>query len=150
MDSNKPGYKFMLDMQAPAADEGTYVSGMQQVALMYDAALDYLAQVTGCSDRYGMADLPVRPLLRGVTAEFRGQLLEAESIRVGVRTQSCSGRGFTLEHVVTADGDRLVASGTTSITMFDPAAGRSANVPDTLLAAIEAADGRTVPAAEQS
>ena len=140
---------WLQELEAPAGAEAGYLTGLQISQLMHDAAMGYLAAVMGVADIEAAAELPVRPLLRGLTAQFEAPLMSAQRIRIHVRVDTRGERSFVLAQAVhLAEDDRLVATGTASLVVVEASTFRPTSVPAHVWEQVRKLDGSEPTAAK--
>lgn len=140
---DEPTHPWIEEVVAPETGETTHIDNIQIASLMYGAWMRYMTHCVGVTpDDFRRVG---RPTVREISARFDAEVFPGEALTCGVRTLSRRRRSFTLgETLWRADGTR-VASGTTVLVTVDPTTYAPVEIPTKLWAAIEGAEGRSIP-----
>lgn len=139
-------FSWVQRRSAPSPDEGSQVSGVQLVQVLYDGAVEFVAHAFGADEVPGLAQLSVRPVLKAIDAVFDAPVRSEEQLTVGVRLNKLSGRSFVIEAAAWLRDDLLVSHGSVSFVVFDVAAGSVVDVPADVVARLKGAAARPEPA----
>ena len=106
------------------------------------------------SERSGLAEMyrtrRVGPILASIACQFRRQVRYPDSVRVGARVERIGRSSLTMTHVAVSRSDgEVVAEGSSVLVVFDYEKNVAFPVPDALRSAIEALEGRPIPAPER-
>lgn len=122
---------------APQHGEGSQVSGVQLVEVLYGGAVEFVAEVFGAEEVPGLAKLSVRPVLKAVDAVFDAPVRAGETLTVGVGLSTLSSRSFVLDAAAWLPGDLLASHGSVSFVVFDVAAANPVAVPADIVARLK-------------
>ncbi|CAJ1500586.1 acyl-CoA thioesterase [[Mycobacterium] burgundiense] len=118
-------------VSAPSASEGGVVPGIDLVAMLNDAATDLVVELFGSTDLTSLAELAVRPVLRGISAVFEAPLTPGTPVFVGATLGSLARRSFELRSGVwIAQTRQLVARGGATFVVVDAQSRKSVAVPE--------------------
>lgn len=121
-------------------DAGGHAHHSQTLVYMEEARTQYWRQVASVDDPtridYILAEARVR---------YHQRILYPGLLRVQVRTTSVGRTSFELEYRVMDGGGRLLASGRTTMVLYDYGEGRSRRIPEELRTRFEAFEGRELP-----
>lgn len=121
-------------------DLGGHAHHSQALVYMEEARTAYWRRVSGVKD-----PLQVDYILAEARVRYRQRILYPDLLRVWVRTIQVGRTSFELEYRVVSGDGRLLASGETTMVMYDYEKGRSKRISDELRAALEAFEGRPLP-----
>lgn len=139
---------FLHDLVAPDEGHGpgTHVSNLGIAALLFETRNRYFAQL---SVPGGIWEGPVVPLMRELLIRYEGEVSVGTRLQGAVAVTARSRRALTMTErlvdVSSGDPPRLVASARSVHVTVDRSAGRTAEVPESLLAAVEDLQGHPVP-----
>jgi len=111
------------------------------LALVYfeEARARYWSEVAG-RRRVDEVDF----ILAEARVRYHARILYPQRLTVGVRVSSMGKKHFVMEYLIRGAGGEDLASGETTMVMFDYASGRTKPMPEEIRAAIEAHGGRVV------
>ncbi|TVR63695.1 MAG: acyl-CoA thioesterase [Gemmatimonadales bacterium] len=121
-------------------DVGGHAHHSQALVYMEEARTQYWGQVASVDDPARIDYILAEALVR-----YHERILYPDLLRVQVRTTAVGRTSFELEYRVLAGDGRLLASGRTTMVLYDYTEGRSRRIPDELRARFEAFEGRNLP-----
>ncbi len=135
---------FLFEHRVPVRfrdiDVGGHAHHSQALVYMEEARTQYWRQVASVDDPdridYILAEAQVR---------YHQRILYPDLLRVQVRTSAVGRTSFELEYRVMAGDGGLLASGRTTMVLYDYEKGRSRRIPPELRAAFEGFEGRELP-----
>lgn len=143
-----PPWWFLHDLLAPDEGHGpgTHLSNLGIAALLFETRNRYFARLAVPG---GIWEGPVVPLMRELLIHYEGEVSVGTRLQGAVAVTARSRRALTMTErlvdVTSGDPPRLVASARSVHVTVDREAGRTAEVPESLLAAVEALQGYPVP-----
>lgn len=111
------------------------------LALVYfeEARARYWSEVAG---RKGVDEVDF--ILAEARVRYHARILYPQRLTVGVRVSSMGKKHFVMEYLIRGAGGEDLASGETTMVMFDYGSRRTKPIPEEIRAAIEAQGGRAV------
>ncbi len=136
------GFSFVHRVQVRFRDIdlGGHAHHSQALIYMEEARTAYWRRVTGVED-----PSQVDYILAEARVRYRQRILYPDLLQVSVRTIQVGRTSFQLEYRVLSGDGRLLASGETTMVMYDYEKSRSRRVSNELRAALEAFEGRPLP-----
>jgi acyl-CoA thioester hydrolase len=135
-------FEFETEVAVRYGDLDTYghVNNAVYATLLEEARVDYLTQVVGeHADITGTGN-GLGIVLATLELEFQSSLGPSDSVTVAVRVPRLGESSFPIEYEVREDGD-VLASGETTVVVFDRERRESRPIPDAWRANIEAFEG---------
>lgn len=128
-----------VDVRFKDIDAGGHAHHSQVLVYFEEARARYWGEVAGIrsSDEvdFIMAEARVR---------FHGRIFYPQRLRVGVRVSVLKKRHFVMEYLVTDPSGEALASGETTMVMFDYGEGKSKAVPEEVTRAIRQREGNHI------
>lgn len=142
-DPSSPETGFHFEHRVPVRfrdiDLGGHAHHSQALVYMEEARTEYWRRVTELDD-----PSQVDYILAEARVRYHQRILYPDLLRVQVRTTKVGRTSFDLEYRVLSGDGRLLASGGTTMVMYDYVRGRSKRVSDELRAALEAFEGQSL------
>jgi acyl-CoA thioesterase FadM len=139
-------FPWVEDVVAPSVGGAGHIDNLQIAQLLYDAWMHYMVEGLG-QDQGELFSGVGRPIVREINVRFDAEVFPGEALRCGVRATSRSRRSLALEQVLwRAVDEQTVAAGRTHLVTIDTATGQAVEIPSELWAAVERAEGRSIPA----
>jgi acyl-CoA thioester hydrolase len=125
-----------VDVRFKDIDVGGHAHHSQVLVYFEEARAHYWGEVAGIHTPdevdFIMAEARVR---------FHGRILYPQRLRVGARVSVLKKKHFVMEYLVTNPTGEALASGETTMVMFDYGAGKSKAVPEEVAQAIRRMEG---------
>ncbi|HET7676826.1 MAG TPA: thioesterase family protein [Candidatus Limnocylindrales bacterium] len=144
-------YSHPVEVRFRDTDALGHVNNAVYLSYFEIARAGYYAALTGRTFEV-TDDAPVGIILAHARLEFRAPAYFGETLHVACRAGWVGRSSFSLDYRITASDDsprgggRLVADGETVQVVFDYGTQRATRMPDDLRAALEAYEGRPLPA----
>jgi acyl-CoA thioester hydrolase len=135
-------FEFETEVAVRYGDLDTYghVNNAVYATLLEEARVDYLTQVVGeYADITGTGD-GLGIVLATLELAFQSSLGPSDSVTVAVRVPRLGESSFPIEYEVREDGD-VLATGETTVVVYDRGRQESQPIPDTWRAEIRAFEG---------
>ncbi len=136
-------FPWVEDITAPAAAQAGHIDNIQITGIMYNAWMNYLVKGVGLSLQ--IFETEGRPTVREITARFDAEVFPGDALQCGVRALGRRRRSFTLRQVLWNAHRFTVATGTVVLVTIDPQTWRPVEIPSSLWAEIERAEGKSLP-----
>ncbi len=137
-----PGYPVVHELQPRFRDTDAmgHINNAVYVTYIEVARQQYWLRMTGATD-YGRVPF----ILAHVTIDFRAEALVHETLLLGIRCEWVGGKSFAFRYEIRErQTGRLIVEASSIQVCYDYAAKRSMPVPDSVRAALETFEGRSL------
>jgi acyl-CoA thioester hydrolase len=125
-----------VDVRFKDMDVGGHAHHSQVLVYFEEARARYWGEVVG---KGGIDDVDF--ILAEARVRYHGRILYPQRLSVGVRVSSLGRKHFAMEYLVQSEGGEDLASGETTLVMFDYQLGRSKLMPPEVRDPIRAREG---------